>query len=69
VQMVSMPDVDAMMASRVPSHMVPDVYFALPRLPMTTSGNLQSCYQSVRTDKTDWVDCQGSVSTVSVQRS
>jgi hypothetical protein len=35
----------------------------------TVKTYVQSCYQSVRTDKTDWTDCQGSVSTVSVQSS
>ncbi len=38
VQIVFLPEVDMRMADYLPRHMLPDVYFLLPRLPMTVSG-------------------------------
>ena len=37
-QVVFLPEVDKKMADRVPSHMIPDAYFAVSHLPMTVSG-------------------------------
>ncbi|KAG7407670.1 Nonribosomal peptide synthetase TES [Fusarium oxysporum f. sp. rapae] len=39
-QIVFLDNIDARMADRVPSYMVPDVYFTVPDLPMTTSGKV-----------------------------
>ncbi len=38
VQVIFTPEVDIKMADRLPTHMQPDVYFAIPKLPMTISG-------------------------------
>ncbi|KAF2463979.1 acetyl-CoA synthetase-like protein, partial [Lindgomyces ingoldianus] len=38
VKMVILTEVDKKLADSLPSHMIPDVYFALSRLPMTDSG-------------------------------
>ncbi|KAF1935488.1 hypothetical protein EJ02DRAFT_439207 [Clathrospora elynae] len=38
VQMLFLAEVDKQMVDRVPNYMLPSVYFALPQLPMTTSG-------------------------------
>jgi acyl-CoA synthetase (AMP-forming)/AMP-acid ligase II len=38
VQMVFLTEVDTQLADRLPSYMLPDVYFVLPQLPMTASG-------------------------------
>ncbi|KAF1937770.1 acetyl-CoA synthetase-like protein, partial [Clathrospora elynae] len=38
VQMLFLVEIDKQMVDRVPNYMLPSVYFALPQLPMTTSG-------------------------------
>jgi acyl-coenzyme A synthetase/AMP-(fatty) acid ligase len=38
VQTVALGGVDKKLAETLPSHMIPDIYFALPQLPMTVSG-------------------------------